>query len=126
MGVLAVLDGDHPARLAGLDQVHRDVRERRRDHRVDRVGFAGSQVVGQLGRERLDPGPRPKLVCKRLADVRLVAMPEGVGLADVGHLGTLPDRAFGGDDERVVARVGLVVGGQDLGERSRGRTAPRG
>ena len=34
-------------------------------------------------------------------------MPEGVGLADVGHLRALPDRALGGDDEGVVARVGL-------------------
>ena len=63
------------------DQVHRDVREGRRDHRVDRVRLAAAQVVGQLGGERLDPGPGPQLVRQRLADVRLVAMAERVGLA---------------------------------------------
>ena len=68
-------------------------------------GSPDPQVVGQLGRQRLDPGPGPQLVRQRLADVRLVAVPERVGLADVAHLGALPDRALGGDHERVVARV---------------------
>ena len=68
-----------------VDEVHRDVGERRRDHRVERVGLAAAQVVGQLGGERLDAGPRSELVGQRLADVGLVAVAERVGLADVGR-----------------------------------------
>ena len=72
------------------------------------------------------PGPLAELGRQRLADVRLVAMAERVGAADVGHLRALPDRALGGDDEGVVARVRGVVGGQQRGTARRGRTAPRG
>ena len=38
LGVLAVADRDHPPELAVGDEVHRDVRERRRDHRSSASG----------------------------------------------------------------------------------------
>ena len=57
MGVLAVLDRHHPSGDATLDEVHRDVGERRGHQRVERIGLAAPEVVGQLGRERLDAGP---------------------------------------------------------------------
>ena len=126
VGVLAVLDRHHPSGDATLDEVHRDVGERRGHQRVERIGLAAPEVVGQLGRERLDAGPVADLERQRLADVRLVAMAERVGAPDVDHLRALPDRPFGGDDERVVARVGRVVGGQQRGTAHPGRTAPRG
>ena len=88
--VLAVLDRDHPPGDAVADQVHRDVRERHRDHRVERVRLAAAEVVGQLRRDRLDPGPGLDLGGQRLADVRLVAVAEHVGLADVGRSGRPP------------------------------------
>ena len=90
------------------------------------VRLAAAQVVGQLRGERLDPGPLAQLVGQRLADVRLVAMPERVGVADVGHLGALPDRALGGDDEGVVARVGGVVLRRAARPARRGRSGASG
>ncbi len=63
------------------------------------------------------PVRQPELLRQGLADVGLVAVAERVGLADVGHLGALPDRPLGGDDEGVVAGVGRVVGGQQAGQR---------
>ena len=51
-----------------------------------------------------------------LGHVGLVAMAEGVRLADLGDAAALPDGALRGDDEGVVAGVGRVVGRQDGGE----------
>ena len=114
----SVLDGDHPAGDATFDEVHRDIRRKRRRHqRVDRIGFAAPEVVGQLRGERLDAGPLADLGRERLADICLVAMPERISPSDIGHLRAAPDGTLGGDDEGVVARVGGMVGGQELAQR---------
>ncbi len=63
------------------------------------------------------PGPLAQLGRQRLADVGLVPVAEGVSVAHIGHLRPAPDGSFGGDDERVVARVGGVIGGQQRGQR---------
>ena len=117
MGVLAVLDRHHLAGDARLDEVHRDVGEGRRDQRVERIGLAAAEVVGELGGERLDPRPLAQLERQGLADIGLVPVAERVGAPDVGHLGALPDRALGRDDEGVVARVRGVVGLEQGGQR---------
>ena len=79
-----------PSRIATIrpnravrDEVHRDVRERRRDDLVERVRLAAAQVVGQLDRQRLDAGPARELGRERLADVGLAAVAEGVRLAEL-------------------------------------------
>ena len=103
--------------IAVAQEVHGDVRERRRDHRVERVGLARSEVVRQLGGDRLDACPALELGRQRLADVRLMAMPERVGVAHVLHPRALPDGAFGGDHDRVARRVQPVVIREDRGQR---------
>src|SRR4029079_11178390 len=63
-----------------------------------------------------DPGPGAQLICQCLADVRLVAMPECNGLADVAHLRAPPDRALRRDDEGIVSLVVSVVRLEQVGE----------
>ena len=116
MGVLAVLDRHHLPRDARFDEIHRDVREGGRDERVERIGLAAAEVVGELGGERLDPRPLAQLERQGLADIGLVPVSERVGAPDVGHLGTLPDRTLGRDHEGVVARVRGVVGLEQGGQ----------
>ena len=111
------MDRDHPAGDAVAEEVHRDVRERDRDHRVEHVRLARPEVVGELRGHRLDARPALELDGERLADVRLVAVPEGIGLADVLHRRALPDGALGGDDHRVVRRVQAVVLREDRRQR---------
>ena len=118
---------DHPAGHAVGDQVHRHVRERDRDHRVERVGLAAAQVVGQLATttasmpvRRLSsrPAPRRRSPCGGGRRRRARRRPRVVR--------ALPDRALGGDHERVVARVGAVVLGEHRRQARRGRTGTSG
>ena len=83
MSVVAVANGNHAPEDAIGQQVDRDVGEGDRHQLVERVGVAGAEVVGQVGVNGLDPGPALQLVGERLTDVGLVAVAEGIGLADL-------------------------------------------
>ena len=126
VGVLAVLDRDHPAGHAVAEEVHRDVRERRGDHRVERVRLARPQVVGQLRSDALDPRALLQLDRQGLADVGLVAVPERVRLADVAAFGR-PSRSRLRRSPRRRTATGWPRG-RRRGSRpaGRGRTAPPG
>src|SRR5579859_1125654 len=116
VGVAAVLHANHAAGDAVAQHVDGDVGESDGDELVDGVGFAAAQVVGEVADHDFVAGAAANFVGEGLADVCFLAMAVGVGVTILLHGAFFPDRAFGNNDESVVAGIVFLVVGKKLGD----------
>ena len=116
-GVATILDRHHPAVLAITDAVHRHVGEGAGYHLVKEVRVAAPEVIGQVADDRILAQTLAHLCVEHLADAQLLAMAVGVRIAVFAQFAPLPHRPLGEDHQGVIARVGGLVGHEQLKEQ---------
>src|SRR5882724_1745472 len=107
--VAALHQRRHEAGLAFQDGIVSHVTESQGHKLVDEVRIARSQVVGEVGGDRLLADAPLDLVSKRFGHARLLAVAVGVRLAVFLQLVALPLGALAEHDQRVVAWVGALL-----------------
>src|SRR5262249_44345815 len=108
----SAVEGSHASAFAAQHGFERHVAERGGDHFVDEVRLAATEIVGKIAHDAVFLGSIANFGGEGFSNAHLFAMTESVGLAVFLRLVSGPARAFGNDEQSVVAR-GVALFGEE-------------
>ena len=102
--------------LAIAEQIDGDISEGDGHNLVDGVRFAAAKIVSQIADHDFVAGTAANFLAQSFADIHFFAMPVSIGLSVFLDRAFFPDRAFGYDDQCVMAGIIAFIFGEKLGD----------